>query len=240
MIYCPVEHCQPEQGKKVCLRTSSQDAIPLRGRWGGLQGLWPQEWRLGRFPQLSQGVFCREVKPPFSLAKMTGELTTLMFFWKKSQKGGREGQRGHLNDSHRTFCYCQIPRPQPESSPGPLKLELAGPLLPSEMTLCFSSREQGTQSPVTHYHSSVAYTAHTSRSKVASVPCPLPLCRPPPSWGQKPWGNVHSSTNLQLLPPLKQSMTQRIEFSTSHPPIVEMLLCSPQQLPPALSCVIKD
>lgn len=56
-----------------------------------------------------------------------------------------------------------------EISSGPLKLELTRPALSSETTLCFSSRELGTQSPVTH-HSCVAHTAHTSRSKMASAP----------------------------------------------------------------------
>ena len=71
------------------------------------------------------------------------------------------------------------PRTRKPSAQVP-RLELAPP---SETTLCFSSRELGTQSPVTH-HSCVAYTAHTSRPKMASAPCPAPHLPP----GQTPWG----------------------------------------------------
>lgn len=115
--------------------------------------------------------------------------------------------------------------PTREASSGLLKLELSRPGLPSRPTCCFSSKKLETWSPVTHF-SCVAYTAHTSRSKMASAPC----CPPAPTsqghgwgWGkgQTPCGNVCSSAfsvrNPQLLPPMKQSMTQRIKFSISFP-----------------------
>lgn len=97
---------------------------------------------------------------------------------------------------------------------------------PRILHFVFSSRELGTQSPVTH-HSCVAYTAHTSRSRMASAPCPPPPPHPPPPSPASRSDTLKEGIRLHLelgsqeprAPPSceTQSMTQRIKFSTFYP-----------------------
>lgn len=143
---------------------------------------------------------------------------------KKGLSGGWGDHRGLRNVSYLVAPSGLFTKtPMKEASSGLLKLELSRPGFPSRPTRCFSSKELETWSPVTHL-SCVAYTAHTSRSKMANPPSTI---QPPPATvtggGQTPSGNVCSSAfgvevrNPQLLPPMKQSMTQRRKFSISYP-----------------------
>lgn len=147
-----------------------------------------------------------------------------MLSGKKGLSGIRGEHRGLRNASYLVAPSGLFTKtPMREASSGLLKLELSRLGLPSRPTCCFSSKDRETWSPVTHF-SCVAYTPHTSRSKMANAPCHLPA---PPAvvtgGGQAPFRNVCSSAfgvevgNLQLLPPMKQSMTQRIKFSVSCP-----------------------
>ena len=104
------------------------------------------------------------------------------------------------------------------------RLELAST---SETTLCFSSRELGTQSPVTH-HSCVAYTAHTSRSKMASAPCPAP----PPASGSDAL-RVQGSTSARK-PGIRSSS---LPWNTEHDPKNQVFHVLPFPVSPRSCCL---
>lgn len=113
---------------------------------------------------------------------------------KKGLSGIRGEHRGPRNASHLVAPSGLFTKtPVREASSGLLKLELSRPGLPSRPTCCFSSKERETWSPVTHF-SCVAYTPHTSRSKMANAPCHLPA---PTSRGHR-WGSGTFRECMQL------------------------------------------